>query len=140
MKKKIFLTSETCQLAPMRAQVRDFLGSVGLREEEAELIVLALDEACTNIIRYAYVKRGQPIRLQMERLKDRLRFVFRDYGVVCDLTKLKSRALEDFRPGGLGVHLIRQVFDEVDYSPQRQGTKLTMTKNLPSRLLPDGQM
>ena len=47
MKKKIFLTSETCQLAPMRAQVRDFLGSVGLREEEAELIVLALDEACT---------------------------------------------------------------------------------------------
>lgn len=124
------MTSETCQLAGMRASVRSFLKATGQYEDEAELIVLALDEACTNIIRYAYEKRGEPIRLEMAMLKDRLRFIFRDYGKACDVAKIRGRALEDFRPGGLGVHLIRQVFDEVEYLPQRQGTKLLMTKFL----------
>jgi len=100
--------------------------------------VLALDEACTNIIHHAYgpIRHAEgldrrPVRLEMRVLRDRVRFRLRDYGKPCDPKKIKSRALEDIRPGGLGVHIIRHAFDHVDYSPQPRGTILTLEKSLP---------
>ena len=99
-----------------------------LKRGSTELLILALDEACTNIIRYAYGDAGHPIRLQMERLRDRVRFVLRDYGRTCDPKKICSRSLEDIRPGGVGVHIIRQAFDNVHYDPQPRGTRLLLEK------------
>jgi anti-sigma regulatory factor (Ser/Thr protein kinase) len=34
------------------------------------------------------------------------------------------------KPGGLGLYLIRNAFDEVDYLLKRRGTELVLTKNL----------
>ena len=92
--------------------------------------MLGLDEACTNIIRHAYRHNGKPVRLEMERLRDRVRFVLRDYGRPCDPKCIRSRDLEDVRPGGVGVHIIRQVFDYVIYEPRRRGTRLILEKKL----------
>ncbi|MDX2080321.1 MAG: ATP-binding protein [Terrimicrobiaceae bacterium] len=131
MKTKVAFSSATCELARIRAEVRSFLAANGFSEEAAELIVLALDEACANVIRHAYAHDCKPVRLEMARLRDRVRFVLRDYGRSCDPSKIQSRALEDIRPGGLGVHIIRQAFDHVDYQPCPRGTKLTLEKKLP---------
>ena len=133
MKKRMLFQSSPCSLAEVRAEARAFLTECGFDESPAELMVLALDEACTNIIRYAYAHACKPVRLEMRRLPDRIRFVLRDYGNSCDPEKIRSRALEDIRPGGLGVHIIRQAFDRVDYAPQRRGTKLTLEKILTVR-------
>jgi serine/threonine-protein kinase RsbW len=64
----------------------------------------------------------------MKRLRDRVRFVLRDYGRSCDPKYIRSRDLEDIRPGGVGVHIIRQVFDYVKYEPRRRGTRLVLEK------------
>jgi anti-sigma regulatory factor (Ser/Thr protein kinase) len=128
MKRKLTFTSDTCRLAEVRQEARAFLSKCGFEECAAELLILALDEACTNIIRYAYGHECHPIRLQMERLKDRVRFVLRDYGKSCDPSKIHSRALEDIRPGGVGVHIIKQAFDLVSYNPRPRGTRLILEK------------
>jgi hypothetical protein len=36
------------------------------------------------------------------------------------------------RPGGLGLHLIRQAFDRASYIPRPKGTELVLTKSLPA--------
>ena len=126
MKKTICFSSDTCHLAKVREEVRGFLGRNGFDECATELMVLALDEACTNVIRHAYAHECKPVRLQMTALRGLVRFVLRDYGRSCDPKKIKSRALEDIRPGGLGVHIIKQAFDSVTYSPQPRGTRLIL--------------
>ncbi len=132
MRRKICFTSDTCQLADVRKEVRRFLSSMGFDESAAELMVLALDEACANVIRHAYTHECKPVRLEMACLKGIVRFVLRDYGRTCDPEKIKSRDLDDIRPGGLGVHIIQQAFDKVTYLPQARGTRLILEKARPA--------
>jgi anti-sigma regulatory factor (Ser/Thr protein kinase) len=133
MTRKICFTSDTCHLADVRKSVRHFLTANGFDDCETELMVLALDEACTNVIRHAYTHECKPVRLEMTGLRSIVRFVLRDYGRSCDPEKIKSRELEDIRPGGLGVHIIKQAFDNVVYAPQAKGTRLTLEKKRPSK-------
>lgn len=135
MKRKFTFSSDSCRLAEVRKETRAFLSDCGFEECAAELLILALDEACTNIIRYAYGHECRPIRLQMERLRDRVRFVLRDYGKSCDPSKIHSRALEDIRPGGVGVHIIKQAFDLVSYNPRPRGTRLILEKKFDEALV-----
>lgn len=122
--------SEASALAEVRLRLRGFLSAVDLGEDEAGRIVLAIDEACTNIIRHAHGGEAKPVRLTMERRSDRLVFVLIDQGGPCDPELIRGRSLREVRPGGLGVHIIREVFDVVDYSPTETGTRLTLEKRI----------
>jgi anti-sigma regulatory factor (Ser/Thr protein kinase) len=133
VKSKFVFTSDSCRMAEVRHSARSFLKKCDFDESSIELLVLGLDEACTNIIRHAYGHDEKPVRLEMERLRDRVRFVLRDYGRPCDPKCIRSRALEDVRPGGVGVYIIRQVFDYVKYEPRRRGTRLILEKKFASR-------
>ncbi|HEY5813679.1 MAG TPA: ATP-binding protein [Terrimicrobiaceae bacterium] len=128
MKSKVVFTSDACRMAEVRDSARSFLRKCDLEEASIELLVLGLDEACTNIIRHAYRHDEKPVRLEMERLRDRVRFILRDYGQRCDPERIRSRALKDVRPGGVGVYIIKQVFDYVKYEPRRRGTRLVLEK------------
>ena len=128
MNRKCTFSGKTADLASMRDEVRCFLLDSGVEEGLSAAIVLGIDEACTNIIRHAYDGASKPFRIEMRRLKNRLRFVLRDYGIPCEKPKIQSRDLNEVRPGGLGVHIIQQVFDLVEYSPQARGTRLTLEK------------
>jgi serine/threonine-protein kinase RsbW len=130
-KKKLEFSSHTANLALMRQFVRKFLDSYNFSERERLLMVLGVDEACTNIIRYAYELRDdQPITLAMEALRGSVRMRLRDYGVQAPVDQMKGRADDQLKPGGLGLHLIRAAFDKVDYILKPRGTELVLTKNL----------
>ena len=130
-KKKVEFSSHTGNLAPMRKFVRKFLDACPLTERERLLMVLGVDEACTNIIRHAYhLRDDQLISLSLEMLPHCIRVRLRDYGKQTETHAIKGRAHELIRPGGLGVHLIRTAFDKVDYILKAKGTELVMTKNL----------
>jgi anti-sigma regulatory factor (Ser/Thr protein kinase) len=128
---KIIFLGEPSRLARIRDGAREFLAGAGFNEEEEARIVMALDEACTNIIRHAHEGFVKPMRLEMKWLKDRLRFVLRDYGRPLDTQRLISQDIQITTPGGLGVFIIHEVFDIVEYSPQVRGTRLTLEKWLP---------
>ena len=94
-------------------------------------MVLGVDEACTNVIRYAYrLRDDQLIGLSMEGLRKCVRMRLRDYGEQVRPYEMKGRSHEMIKPGGLGLYLIRNAFDEVDYLLKRRGTELVLTKNL----------
>src|SRR6202030_505960 len=115
-KKKLEFSSHTANLALMRQFVRTFLDGYNFSEKERLLIVLGVDEACTNIIRYAYrLRDDQLISLQMEGLRKCVRVRLRDYGEQVVPNQMKGRSHDMIKPGGLGLFLIRNAFDEVDY-------------------------
>ena len=65
-------------------------------------------------------------------MDDELSVIVRDYGKVADRSPIHSRDLDDIRPGGLGVHIMHECMDSVEYlpAPQGGGTILVMTKNI----------
>ena len=129
-RKKIEFSSHTGNLALMRDCVRDFLNGYPFSERERLLMVLGVDEACTNIIRYAYrLRDDQLIALSMEGLRRGVRVRVRDYGEQVRSHEMKGRSHDLIKPGGLGLYLIRSAFDEVDYLLKRHGTEVVLTKN-----------
>lgn len=132
MKKRIVeFSSHTGNLALMRRFVRHFLESYPFSDKERTLMVLGVDEACTNIIRHAYhLRDDQLIALSLEASRDCVRMRLRDYGKQATAVPMRGRAHDLIRPGGLGVHLIRSAFDKVDYILKQRGTELVLTKHL----------
>jgi len=129
MKKKIEFASHPANLCLVRHCVRQFLQEYSFTSREIDLMVLGVDEACTNIIRHAYhLAEDQLICLSLESYQQGVRFRLRDYGEGFDGTRYVSRSLDSPRPGGLGMHLIRHAFDHVDYLMRRKGTLLVLTK------------
>lgn len=115
----------------MRTEVRRFLDSYPFTEKQRMLMVLGVDEACTNIIRHAYgLRAGQPIAFCLEGLRRCVRVRLRDYGAQAPLNEMRGRAHDRIAPGGLGLHLIKAAFDQVDYILKPRGTELVLTKNL----------
>jgi anti-sigma regulatory factor (Ser/Thr protein kinase) len=133
MKREIEFASHPANLSLVRDFIRQFLKPFPFPESEKDLVVLGLDEACTNVIRYAYHHEpNQLICLVCEEIEAGVRFRLRDYGTQCDPTKLQGRPLDLVQPGGLGIHLIRRAFNQVDYNLKKEGTELVLEKHLPS--------
>ena len=137
MNRALEFSSHAGNLSLVRQFVRQFLATHGCCETLSNLMVLGIDEACTNVIRYAYSNaEDQLMRLSLERTAEGVKCRLRDYGRHCEAAKLNGRCLEVIRPGGLGMHLIRQAFDHVYYLRRPKGTELVLTKELPQETTP----
>jgi len=114
----------------VRSALYPLILDAGFPKKEARKVVLAVDEACSNIIRHAYAgDHTKTITLTVEDSADRLVVRLRDYGRKVDPAVIAPRDLTDIRPGGLGTHFINLAFDSVNYdTAQGQGTLLTLEK------------
>ena len=129
--REIEFCSHAGNLSLVRRFVRAFLTEQGCGDNLMDLMVLGIDEACTNVIRYAYGNAtDQLIRLKLECADRVVRCRLRDYGHAADPAQMNGRALEVVRPGGLGLHLIRQAFDNAYYLRRPKGTELVLVKSL----------
>jgi len=118
-------------LAPARAFIEEWARFSCFDDITAGQIVLACDEATTNVFRYAYGGHSGPIEFHAAIEDDHLIIRLIDQGTPADPAKIKGRDLDDLRPGGLGTVLLHNVFDTVDYAPQSRGTVLTLRKKIP---------
>jgi sigma-B regulation protein RsbU (phosphoserine phosphatase) len=121
------------ELKGIRDAVRESAGACGCSAQSAADIVLAVDEACQNIIRHAY--QGDPdgvIELTIEHLGSKLIFSLADEAPAIDPSQVKPRDLDDIRPGGLGTHFIQRVMDETDFiiPPSGRGNLLRMVRRI----------
>lgn len=134
---RTFPNSTDC-LCEIRDFVRESAQAMGFDEETIGLIELAIDEACSNIIRHAYrmVENGR-LYLNIEQEPDRLVIIIRDTGNPFDPRILLLPDLEQHcqmrRTGGLGVYLMRTLMDHIDYKRTEQGNELILVKYLPHR-------
>ena len=135
----IAIRSIPAHLPVVRSALDRFCELLGFSEEDRGLVVLAVDEALTNIIRHAYSGRSDQ-RIEVSLLctsgddgQETLQIQLRDWGKPAQPERFKSRPLQEIRPGGLGVHIMRCCMDHVEYRPAPEGgTCLTMTKHAPA--------
>ena len=103
----------------------------GCSDKTVRDIVLAVDEACQNIIRHAYAGDvQQEIFLDFVRTSSSLVIYIFDFAEAVDISKIRSRELDDLRPGGLGTHFISECMDVSEYlsPPKGVGNLLRMEK------------
>lgn len=124
----------------VRSVVGQMSALCGFEDEETQFIVLAVDEACANIIRHSYCGRADgEIRLTCAARDERIEFVLVDWGrAPCEPGRLQPRSLEEVRPGGLGMHLIQSIMDEVRYRFGERENELYLAKSLPRRKIHSG--
>jgi serine/threonine-protein kinase RsbW len=117
----------------------DYIGhcanEAGLNEEEVYAVQLAVDEASTNIMEHGY-GRECPNRIDItcEILEDGLKVVIYDDAEPFDPETVPEPEinvpLEDVKPRGLGIFLMRKMMDEVQYKSSPDiGNTLTMIKH-----------
>jgi len=130
------IASDPKQICVVRAAAEAFASREGFTGQQVGQIGLALNEALANVIEHGYEgSTEQRIDVSMEMVvldaRRALRLVVRDFGRQVDPSAIKGRDLDDVRPGGLGVHLIRAAMAQVTYRRHEQGgMEMTMVKFL----------
>jgi sigma-B regulation protein RsbU (phosphoserine phosphatase) len=125
--------SKPDRLCLVRALVKRSAEQVGCCDELTDKLVIALNEACMNIIQHAYeFDESGEIVLEIHSEKSEIMFRLTDGAKLIDLEKVEPRDLEDVRPGGLGVHFIREIMDDTDmgHLQNGEGNYLAMKKTI----------
>jgi serine/threonine-protein kinase RsbW len=136
---KLELKSNPEALCLVRATVERAAEVLHFPDTDARAIVRSVDEALANVMRHAYQgKSGLPIEVLCNKIEakrkdgkaDGLEIVLQDEGTAANPDKFKGRPLQEIRPGGLGLHFIRQSMDVVEFSRKKGKNQLRMVKYL----------
>jgi len=130
---RIHILSNTEMLKPLRQFVCELKEKISCTQKNIEDLRVALNEACMNVIQHAYKNRNdEEIVIEFWVNKNTIEIKVIDSADAVDIESIKSRALDDVRPGGLGVHFIHQVMDSVEYknNTNGKGNVLVMRKAL----------
>jgi len=117
--------------------ISNFVESVmsvsGFDSRKAMEVLLVMEEACTNIVKYAYPGKVGTIHIVARVSGDRMELIVEDYGAAFDPTAytaaLPRTDVSDHPIGGLGIHLMKRFMDEISFQFKDGKNVLTMVKN-----------
>lgn len=134
--KKLVVNSTTDNLAKIRDFIKDSAKTSGMQEEAIGKIILAVDEACTNIIKHAYKYNAEGI-IDISIQSDKKKFTIKitDSGLNFDPEVIPEPDIKEYhkqhRAGGLGMFLMKKLMDEVVYSNlNKNRNRVTLVKYL----------
>ena len=129
------LKSNLSELDKLCDHLDNFGQSLGLSKKSIFEINLALDELFTNIISYGFADDDEhEIEVTITPQNETLCMCIEDDGVPFNPVEAQEPDLEctveDCKIGGLGIHLIRNLMDEICYERCGEKNVLTLKKNL----------
>jgi serine/threonine-protein kinase RsbW len=136
---KVELRSDPSMLCVVRGAMERLTETFGFSAPECRSVTRAVDEALTNIMRHSYGgKMDRPIEVSVRRVPkgnvagrgDGFEVLLTDHGPKVDPAKLRGRRLDEIKPGGLGLHFIRQSMDVVEFKRSRGANLLRLIKYL----------
>ena len=132
------IANDLGQLVVVRERVDAFGARNVLPDDVVFDVKLAIEELLTNTIKHGFSDDGaHTIDIYFDLQGDRLRVRIEDDAVAFDPADAKSpdteAAFEDRPVGGLGVHLVKNLMDDVDYRREGGRNHVTLTKRLAER-------
>ena len=119
------------ELQPVREVVRETCEKCGCPQALAQDLVIAIGEACQNVVRHAYKDIDDGMATLNIFCEDGvLEFCLKDTAPPVDREKVKPVWPTEVHPGGLGLCLIHDIMDRVEYlpAPSGRGNLLRMVK------------
>ena len=135
MEKEIRITNSLDEIGILAEFIEELGEELSLPVETIMHINLALEEAVSNVIMYAYPQEEEhDIILQATANEQQIIFLLTDNGLSFDPTNAPDVNLdipaEERQIGGLGIFLIRRIMNEVTYQRLDGENHLIMKKNL----------
>jgi anti-sigma regulatory factor (Ser/Thr protein kinase) len=136
---RLTIFSLPTHLAVVRGAVEGLCRSIGFDDECITQVVMSVDEALSNVIRHAFAgAEGEPIEIELDWTEAQagVRISIRDrgpapWGRAVEPGAFVPRGPGEMRPGGLGLHIMTECMDCLEYRPaEGGGTVLTMIKRL----------
>lgn len=118
-REKIRIGSDPEQLQDVREFVFGICSEAGLSDQISKRIVQATDEAVTNIVNHAQITDDDgEVEVKMDITSVRLRVMIKDHtnGTSRDITDEKATYIEEAKRHKLGIFLIQQIMDEINYT------------------------
>ncbi|MFT4604879.1 MAG: serine/threonine-protein kinase RsbW [Rhodothermales bacterium] len=130
---KLTIPSSTRYLEDVRHFVERHAEKAKLPEDSVQQLKMAVDEACANVIEHAYKGNNeQPIDIAVIVRSDRFTVRIRDKGEGFDPTVYQEPDLTSIarsrRAGGLGVHIMHRLMDQVEYRQRGRTNECRLTK------------
>lgn len=131
----MILTNNVSEIDKLALFVEELGSELNLPHDLVFNLNLVLEEAVSNVILYAYPKdQTKEIYLLAKKIDDNLLFILTDTGKEFDPTQMPNADITleaEERPiGGLGIYLIRQIMNTVEYNRINGKNVLTLTKQL----------
>lgn len=132
---RIQIEADVKNLVKIRSFVQQSVSELGVIQEEIDDVILAVDEAATNIILHGYKEEPGMLEIEVSRESDTLVLHLLDQAPSYNPTQVPPPDLTlplEKRPlGNLGVHLIRNLVDKMIYkTPPGGGNQLTLVKTI----------
>ncbi|MCX8069783.1 MAG: ATP-binding protein [Thermodesulfovibrionales bacterium] len=125
----IEVPSHPMYLSMIRIFLEKLLKLIDIQTLIIEDIKSAVDEACSNVIKYAYKNSyDKTIKVYFSCTPSEITVIVEDYGDKPQDLSFQGRDLSDLRPGGLGMHFIRKAFDEIDFKSRGKKNKLRLVR------------
>lgn len=135
MEKKLVIKNEISEISKLAIFIEELGEELNLTPDLVFNLNLVLEEAVSNVILYAYPKEeSQEISLLAKMSGSNLVFVLTDSGKEFDPTQAPDADItlsaEERQIGGLGIFLIRQIMNTVEYQRIDGKNVLTLGKQL----------
>ncbi|MDR2295479.1 MAG: ATP-binding protein [Clostridiales Family XIII bacterium] len=113
----------------VRLAISSLAGSAGFDIEAVEDIMMAVSEACSNLVCHGVGARDASYEVSCEMLGDRIVIRIENSPDCCEENARAERRPVSFREGGIGLNIIKALMDEVDVLPVAgRGTRIEMIK------------
>jgi len=132
---RIVIPSRTERLHDVRSFISDLARQHGFQDDDVNKISIAVDEACTNIIKHGYnFAPNRNIDIQVTRHNNEFEIIISDNGKQFDPDSViipdMKEYLSHYRKGGLGMYLMKRIMDKVEFNFRRDRNVLRMSKSL----------
>lgn len=134
MQRTIELNNDIAEIPQLSAFIDSFAEEAGLDFSLTMSLNLAMEEAVVNVMEYAYPEGTVgKVNISASAEGDDVEFVISDSGTAFDPTAKDEvnidLRVEDRQIGGLGIHLVRNIMDDIKYERKDGKNILTLYKN-----------
>ena len=135
----ICIRNDVAELEHANQEIGRYLKSEGLADDLIQAVSLGVEEVVTNILKYGYDdQREHQIEITLRLEDSKLRLIIVDDGHEFNpLNQAQpnlAKSLDEREPGGLGILLLGNLFDKIQYRRENERNSLTLVKLIPRPL------
>jgi len=132
---RMTINNKVSEIVLFQGQFADFAAEQGISPTIMQKVQVVSEELLSNIIFYAYEdKRDYEIEITVDTIEEQLKLTIVDDGLPFNPLEAEkpetSLALQDREIGGLGIHLVINLMDEVTYERRGEQNVITLTKEI----------